>query len=492
MSMAEYKYGDNRYEIFYGSYTGVEQRGVDLLYGAVAPYLPYVLTVSDANQAEKQTLGSVNPICIGTVRSNPYIHLFVQRGLISLSAAAEGYVIKVCQNPFNPQKQMVIIAGSDENGVLYGALDFKAYVLPQAENNHWHSTYFDKLFAEKPLPEYEAESAPAIRQRGLWTWGHVIYDYRRYLQNMMYLKLNTLIVWNDHPPVNLREVISYAHQCGIKVICGYSWGWDCIGAQQPDISNPQVLDGIREHILETYRQNYSDLDIDGIYFQSFTETEEDSLNGVLIADAVVQLVNQVCETFFALYGEMELQFGLHATSVAKKLEYIAKTDPRVRIVWEDCGAFPYAYVPSQTQEFEKTLALTDQITALRGKQERIGMVLKGLTCLNWDEFEHQMGPFVMGQYPAEFICRRAMQKKDIWRYVTAYWLENLPYARQVVARIAKNTKGEAVVTALLEDGMLEHSIQLPAALISELLWNPDKPADELLRLAALRRDVCLQ
>lgn len=33
-----------------------------------------------------------------------------------------------------------------------------------------------------------------------------------------------------------------------------------------------------------------------------------------------------------------------ATSVAQKLDRIAQIDPRVRIVWEDCGAFPYAYL----------------------------------------------------------------------------------------------------------------------------------------------------
>ena len=45
-------------------------------------------------------------------------------------------------------------------------------------------------------------AAPALENRGLWTWGYVIYDYRRYLDNMARLKLNMLVVWNDCAPRN--------------------------------------------------------------------------------------------------------------------------------------------------------------------------------------------------------------------------------------------------------------------------------------------------
>ena len=61
---------------------------------------------------------------------------------------------------------------------------------------------------------------------------------------------------------------------------------------------------------------------DGIYFQSFTETTEQELDGRSIADVVVPWVNGIC----ASHPEKrptELQFGLHATSVAQKLDRIA-------------------------------------------------------------------------------------------------------------------------------------------------------------------------
>jgi hypothetical protein len=39
------------------------------------------------------------------------------------------------------------------------------------------------------------------------------------------LKLNQLIIWNDYMPLNVEEIIDYAHSYGIEVIFGYAWGW---------------------------------------------------------------------------------------------------------------------------------------------------------------------------------------------------------------------------------------------------------------------------
>lgn len=44
---------------------------------------------------------------------------------------------------------------------------------------------------ESPLPDFELNSRPAVKNRGIWTWGHVIYDYRSFIDNMVMLKLST-------------------------------------------------------------------------------------------------------------------------------------------------------------------------------------------------------------------------------------------------------------------------------------------------------------
>ncbi len=482
-----------RFKIIYGTYTGMEKNAVNMISGIISSYVPYILTTACAQGVTDEILKSHHVVLIGTAASNPYIQELIAEGGLTLPTQSEGYTIKVTKSAFHPEYQMIVIAGTDENGVAYGVLDFKSRYLPYAEDNHMHYTYFDPIFTETELPEYEFSSAPAIRHRGLWTWGHVIYDYHKYLENMMMLKMNTLILWNDFLPANIEDVIAYAHDCGIKVICGYAWGWDTLlFGENMDISDPAFLKHTEEEIIRKYEREYSHLNIDGLYFQSFTETEKDEINGQVIADVVVNLVNSVSNRLFEQFGEMELMFGLHATSVSKKLEYIEKTDKRVSILWEDCGAFPYAYMPSRTENWENTLSFTEKITHLRGKEEKFGAVLKGLICLNWQDFEHQMGEFIMGCSEVGYPEKRFREREKIWKYVTSYWLENLSYAQQTIQCIRENTNGNTVLTALVEDGAFEYKIPLPVALMGELLWDSNVSPEELLRRVALTPGIHLQ
>ena len=92
-----------------------------------------------------------------------------------------------------------------------------------------------------------------IENRGIWTWGYVIYDYRRFLDNMARLKMNRVTVWNDVPPVNCRQFIEYAHSRGIKVILGYSWGY---ALSKLDPTNPQHRKLIKGEVLKNYEDRY--------------------------------------------------------------------------------------------------------------------------------------------------------------------------------------------------------------------------------------------
>ena len=51
----------------------------------------------------------------------------------------------------------------------------------------------------------------SIKQYGIWPWGHVIYDYRGFLDNMKRLGMNSVIIWNDIVPLNSEDVLDYAH-----------------------------------------------------------------------------------------------------------------------------------------------------------------------------------------------------------------------------------------------------------------------------------------
>ena len=408
---------------------------------------------------------------LGTAADNGYLR---EHGTVLNQP--EGYALTV-------KNDMVTIQGADDGGVLYGCVDFYAVYLSQMELTHTCNVYFRDLF-EGELPEGEWRSAPSVSRRGLWTWGHVIYDFRGYIDSMVRLKMNTVIIWNDFLPVNAAELVDYAHSCNVRVIWGYPWMWDT-NCQAISLEN---LKEESRRIAAEFETTYAGAG-DGIYFQSFTETPQEYIGDVLIAEAVTDFVNETGAKILSRHPELELEFGLHAESVREKLEYIRKVDPRIRIVWENCGAFPFSYLPEDIANMAQTQALARRITCLRGAQERTGVVLKGLVNLDWPTFHHQTGPYMMGVTSRQLVENRLEAKKKILHLVQAGWLVNGEHALDMVRLLRDGTRGEIVITALVEDGLLEKRLFYPVALLGEMLWNCDRPYREIAYQTALRQDV---
>ena len=388
----------------------------------------------------------------------------------------------------NEKGQQVWIFGADDNALLYCCMDFVHAYLPRAEASDTSGDpyYFFKLFDDHPLPVIDTVSVPAITHRGLWMWGHCIYDYRKLFENMARLKLNEIIIWNDYLPINHREVVEAAHRLGIKVIWGFAWGWDT-GTTRMDLSDNASLQRAADAVLEIYERDYADCGADGIYFQSFTETSRESLNGRLIAQVVVEWVNGIAERLLEKHPNLLLQFGLHASSVKQRLNYIAKIDPRIHIIWEDCGDFPYAYMPCMQSDPAGTRAFTDAMLSLR-PGTTTGAVLKGMICLDWSKFEHQRGSYVLGCADETTIQKRLPAAKRIWRYIQSDWMTRGDMCRQTIEQLsAQNVE----LYALAEDGVIERGMTLPVALYAAMLWNPGQNFADMLRETARRPDVVL-
>lgn len=429
---------------------------------------PVCAKYSDFNDAE-----SFRCIYIGTKKNNPYIAKESKKTLTK----EEEYYISVTED-------RVIIEGYDDAGVLYGCVDFYNKYIIKFENRNLHGAYFLDIFAQDKLPEYECISSPSVKNRGIWTWGHVIYNYKGFIDNMLKLKLNTIIIWNDFVPVNADEMIAYAHGCNIKVIWGFSWLWD-VNCALVDMNT--LYDSI-DGILEKFEKQYSHLNVDGIYFQSFTELATDKIGDVLVADAVTKFVNEAAARFFDKFGEMELQFGIHATSVKEKLDYIKNVDPRVRLYWEDCGSFPFAYIPKDIENYDETKDFVIKTTHLREK-EKYGAVTKGIVCLDWGEFEHLAGSFYIGKCSKKVTHNRVERKNRIWRYMQSYWLANADKALDMVKTMCDETGGDLYITALVEDGMFEENVMYPVAIYSEMLWDANADIKEMVSQVALRSYV---
>ena len=472
------------FNIIYASDAPEEKKALKIASSQLCSYTELCHNCIKADEFNEENLKK-DLFILGTQRDNPYIARLVKDGYLNPCDKKEGFSIKFMKNPYSPEAFILAIASKDDpRGVLYGTVELFYNVLPDKKNRHNHCPYFYELF-KKDIPEpFELSSAPACKHRGLWTWGHVIFDYKRYIDRMVTMKMNSLVIWNDYPPVNLKEVIDYAHSCGIAIYAGYAWGWD---NTKIHISK-EILSQLRVKIVKEYQEKYQSFDLDGIYFQSFTETTKDELDGLNIAQEVTNLVNDVSAVLLEKEPELKLLFGLHATSVKTKLDVINKVDKRVYIIWEDMGAFPFAYVPQKVEDFPETTEFTKAIASLRGNKERFGAVTKGLVCLDWIKFIHQKGPFVMGEATAEYIKRRFETKKDIWKYTSAYWLQNASFAKKAIAAMLEENP-ESFIVGLVEDALIEEALPLPVALYGELLWNPHGDEGELLTKCAQREDV---
>lgn len=452
-------YGENKTEL---QKRAIEELSTVLLdYTAEFPLcLPY---------CENFDVSRFTCIFIGTKENHPYI----SRTSKHLLTEQESYAIRVTG-------QSAVIEGFDDAGVLYGVLDFYNHYITQYEYPD-AEPYWVNFLERDTLPEFEYSSAPSVKERGLWTWGHVIYDYRGYLDHMMKLKMNRIIIWNDFAPANAKDIIEYAHARNIQVIWGFSWLWD--NFKDLDIT---CLDGYSEKIFEKYLAEYADLNPDGIYFQTFTETSHTLKNGILIAEAATTFVNQTAALFYRHNPKLEIQFGLHADSVKNHTEWIQKVDPRIRIVWENCGAFPFSYVPKEVDRFEETQKTVQAIANLRGKDDRFGAVTKGLVCLDWAHFEHRPGALCVGVGSEAFKQNRIERKRKFWRYAQAYWLIHADKAYEMIRQMNDLKNGNLCLFALVEDGMFEENILFPVALYSEMLWDCHKDVKDLISEVALR------
>ena len=476
---------EKRWCLVFDEYENLSKMAINMLSGTISGYLDYVLPVKALDSVSEKTFEESNLIIVGKTKNNRLLEFCKKAGLISVPEKTEGYSIYVGESPWGQEGQIIAIAGYDDSGILYGCADFcNKYCgnILYKEGYLYDKPFFDDRFDRK-LTKWQISSAPAVKTRAIWTWGHVIYDYRKFLENMVKLRLNEIVIWNDRAPLNAKDVVEYAHSLGIKVVWGFAWGWATNCAKVLENFNEETCQKIKESVLQTYEKEYATTGGDGIYFQSFTELNRDNVEGKCIATIVTELVNDVASELLEKYPALHIQFGLHATSVKTKLDIMAKVDKRVHIVWEDCGAFPYNYFTDKIEDFEETLAFTEQILSLRGRDEKFGAVLKGMLNLDWNTFEHFSESYILGERTNGYLRERQANKNKIWKIVQAGWLRNAEYARRMIALIA--SKGEQpIVEALVEDAMLENQIMLPVALFAEMLWNPNTDMGDMIEQVA--------
>lgn len=475
ITLATIVHAGSRWQLSYGTYQGVERFAIAELQRCLQSYLPYLLPITAAK--ELNTRGHL--ALLGTADNNPYIAELIATGTLVAPAGDECYSILSCPSPWDNSAHLLVIAGSDPAGVLYGVEEFNArhmYRSTRLEGKELRRKYLDEM------KDFAICEAPAIANRGIWSWGYVIYDYRRFIDNMARLKMNMLTIWNDCAPLNMSEVIEFAHSRAVKVIAGFHWGWGL--DEQLNLTKKADRDWIKEHVLQTYRREYADTAIDGIYFQTLTEHATQELAGKSIASWVCELTNDISVALLAEFPLLTIQFGLHATSIRDHFRDLAALDPRITIIWEDAGAIPFGYIAEALNgdiTAEKTLNYARELATFR-PGTTFGMVPKGWMCLRWGiDFENH-GNFILGERDAHDISERLLQRQGEISELEQAWLLNYPLAAHFYREILA-VNPQMLVTGLIEDGLFEEKIQSGVALFAAMLWNPNQSDQQLLARA---------
>lgn len=479
--MADLTPGEKRWTILHGG----ETQALVELHRGFANFLNYVLPVRGANEVDPETwkpLGSAerryqppveHAVVIGTKASNRLIAALISRKVIPAPTAAQGFTLWIGNYR---EHRLIAVAGFDAAGLYFGVQELLAML---SDNGAPLDKPVMRRESLVKLPDTSRVETPVVKERGIWTWGYVIYDYRRFIDNMARLKFNMLTMWNSEAPVNLREICDYAHARGIKVVAGFNWGW----GYKKDISSAEGRAFIKKLALDAYREEYMSAPLDGIYFQTETEHKTQEINGRSVASWCCGMVNDITRDFYKINRKLSIQFGLHATSIRAHYVDLAKLDRRIVITWEDAGALPFSYGPNPNYEdgFKKTLAYSKQLAAFRPGTP-FALVPKGWLSLRWNDEFAKHGPLLLGERSPEFLRERLAARQGELNAINSGWFKHYPLAARFYREVS-GVNPNVWATALIEDVMFEARIQPSMSLLGEMLWNPHQSDGEILARA---------
>ncbi len=472
----------NDWKIIYTRFEGVARRAISLLSKDVGGFMlrnlgEYRILVLPC---EKEGCAvTKNAFLISRYQDSEIIPKFVNKDEVPEG----GFLLKVVKNPDNEDGRFVILTSFEDEGLLQAVVSFlDDYILtyaPYAGSNLMPDRIFDS-----PLTECSYSEVPDNKKRSIFTWGHSFNDYRHYIETMARMRFNELILWNDYIPLNIDEIIDYAHSFGIKVVLGYSWGWKEIGNKTLEITDEKI-ENVKNIAITEYINNYSKIKCDGIYFQSFTERKEESVGGKLISTIVVEMANDIANKIWEISPDLRIIFGLHATSVRSRLAEIAKVDPRMEIMWEDCGEFPfnYSFNVKDMDEYKNTLDFVKEILELRGGHG-VGFLYKGVMMLDWSKVVRQSGPYIMGENSERIAYHDKMVRAKSWKAYSAAWMVSGKYTLEMTKHIKKYKLDDIDMGVA---GTLDGGLYLPIALCAEMFRNCDDDFEVLLERTA-RRD----
>ena len=473
------------WKVVYSSSEGPEGHALETLTERLGPYflreghLATALVLPLEKDGGEPVKGKRDVIVVGRPSENATLRKYLDgaggghAGHVTLPAG--GYLIRTLHEN---GRNIVLIAGDTPEAVLWATFDFLDVVAPTLESKitSQHGRYAGMFFRADRIPEYECRRQPQTFVRSIFSWGHVVDDYRETFRALARARFNRAILWNDQLVVNAREVVACAHSWGVKVFWGFSWGWTLSGKEGKGLDFGKLADDI----VDEWRQKWKPMGGDGIYFQSFTETNKREIGGRSIPEAVTELVNEVSKRIRAEAPGLEIVFGLHSNSMKREgaAEAIAKVDPSLEILWENCGGFPFWETNGRIEPPDT--AFCDQILALN---KSVGLAWKAQLRMDWKNYVPPAGPFMLGCAGSRLLARD--QAVTVPRYASfdEDWILNGKSAHEFVRHIRAGEHPPKEFNAVAEYnppfGFATHCQ-------AELFWNSDDPWEEIARRARMR------
>ena len=433
------------WKVVYSSAEGPEGRALEVLTQRLGPILlregyastPMVLPLEQVGG--EPVVGKANAILIG----QPSHHPEIRRRIGPAGIPQGGYVVRVLHEDGHA---VVVLAGETPETVLWATFDFLDVQVPLLERKVFGmGSGYPGMFFRKPsfTNEIDYVTAPETKVRSVFSWGHVVDDMNTTFRALAAARFNRVVLWNDQRVVNAEEVVRCAHSWGLQVYWGFSWGWTLSGSDTASVDFGKLADGI----IDEWRRKWLPMGGDGVYFQSFTETEKESIGGKSIPEAVVMLVNDVSRRMKAERPNLDIVFGLHSNSMRRPgaAEALVKTDSGIEILWENCGNFPFW--EAEGREEEPDIAFCKKILALT---PRVGLAWKAQLRMDWSNYVPPAGPFLLGCAGMDVLSRDRRVLAPLHLSYDEDWLLNGEKAHDLLRTLRAGGRPPCELNAVAE------------------------------------------
>ena len=467
------------WKVVYSSAEGPQGRALETLTERLGPYflreghLATAMVLPLEKDGGEPVKGKRDVIVVGIPSENAALRRHL--GEADGGVPKGGYRIRTFHEK---GRNVVLLAGDTPEAVLWATFDFLDVVAPTLERalSNPAGRYAGTFFRAKEVPGHDCVRAPETPIRSIFSWGHVVDDCRTTFREMARARLNRAIMWNDRQVVNARDVVECAHSWGVKVFWGFSWGWTLSGNDAEGLDFGKLADDI----VAEWRRVWKPMGGDGIYFQSFTETSKKNIGGRSIPEAVTELVNAVSARIRAESPGTEIVFGLHSNSMRRDgaAEAIAKVDPSLEILWENCGGFPFW--EANGEELGPDAKFCDKILALTPS---VGLAWKAQLRIDWGNYVSPAGPFMLGCAGAKVLKRDQAVTEPRQAAYDEDWILNGAKAHEFVRHVRAGAHPPKEFNAVAEYnppyGFSTHCQ-------AELFWSSRDPWDEIARRARMR------